>query len=170
MNDTENVQILLGSSNCSCLEIACSGSRDLTVVVTNPNPTQADIICPASVVKDAMSCFNISECANFNAHNAYHPFFHICENPLDSSRCSLCFDNVIPDLNGVKLFFFYTLISNDCGSEEHQTIAPTRVYFRSFHISSKLCSTIKFVDKLNILNIGGQRPGLLTNNGLLNRK
>ena len=135
MNNTETVQVLLGSNNCTCFEIACNG--ELTVVVTNSNSSLADIICPAFVLEEG-TCFNIGECNNFDVHSAYHPFFRICENPLDSSRCSVCFDNVTPDLSGVKLFF-YTSIKNDCGSQEHLT--TTREYFRSFHINSKFCST-----------------------------
>ena len=134
VNHTETVPLLLGNNKCTCLEIPCNGG--LTVVVTTSNSTLADIICPAYVLLDG-TCFNIGDCANFNAYNAYHPFFHICENPMDHSRCSVCFENITTDLNGVKLFF-YTLINTAviCSSQE----PLTRAYFRSFQLYSKFYS------------------------------
>ena len=104
-------------------------------MVTSPNSTLMDIICPAYVNRDG-KCFSIGDCANFNAYN--HSFFHICENPLDRSRCSVCFENITSELSGVKLFF-YTLMNTAviCGSRE----PPTRFYFRSFQLNSKFYST-----------------------------
>ena len=131
MNTTETVQLLLGNNNCTHVEIACNGG--LHFVATNPNLTLSDITCPAYVLKNG-TCFSIDDCFNFNAPR---PFFHICKNPLNNSRCSVFFGNITSELSGVKLFF-YKLIGNNCG--QSQDPWPTRLYFRSFLLNSKFCS------------------------------
>ena len=123
MTETETINLLLGNNNCTCIEIECQGA--LNIAISNPDPSQADILCP--VYGD--TCYSPTKCGHFNDT----PFFQICENPPQSSECTynMCFgNNITEQLNGTRLDFF-TLNKTICGSA---TVYSARVYIRSFEI------------------------------------
>lgn len=137
VNETEEVDILLSSDYCSCIEVSCEEYRSLVVAITNPDTTQKDIICSADIshtdseaASGDVPCYFLSRCPSFNT--TYNPFFRICQNPTDSSRCSVCFKNMINGFR-TRLDFFWTQKYN-C----HDRLYTNRLYFKSIVINGKL--------------------------------
>ena len=137
VNETEEVNVLLSNNYCSCIEISCEGSQGvLNIAITNPDTTQEDIICSTQLsdtdgAHEDVPCYDLSNCPDFNMYN-YTPFFRICENPMDSSRCSVCFQN-ITELNITRLDFFW-LQKNPCAGSFYFN----RLYFKSIMINGKM--------------------------------
>lgn len=142
VTETEVVTVLLSNDYCSCIELPCdeSGRGTLSVAISNPYAGQKDFICNVALsnsdpLTGGVACYNSNRCVeitNFMPCNEYPYFFQICEYPNDSTRCSVCFQNV-NGLNGTRMDFFWFQINTCTG----QGYYHNRMYFRSFALKSK---------------------------------
>lgn len=146
VTETEVVTILLSNIYCSCIELPCErGQGILSVAISNPYAGQKDFICNAQLsdsdpLTEGVPCYSSSRCLeimNFQNCDAYPSFFQICEYPDDSTRCSVCFQN-INKLNGTRLDFFWYQI-NICTGQGYY---HNRLYFKSILLKSKSYSSI----------------------------
>lgn len=128
VNKTERLNLLLGNNNCTCVNIDCHGS--LNVAVSNPDSSQADILCPVFTL-DPKHCYSPHKCARFTVT----PFFQICKKVQDDSSCtySMCFGNVTEQLNQTRMDFFL-LNKTLC---ESSPLYTARIFIRSFQINGK---------------------------------
>ena len=134
VSQTDAITVLLSDAYCSCVEISCDANQGtIHIAIANPDTEQKDIICTAALgASDLRSgqttCYDINECDAFRVYN-YPPFIRICENPMDSTRCSVCFQNT-NKLNVTRLDLF-SLQRNTCT----QSAYFNRLYFKSMMLN-----------------------------------
>lgn len=107
---TNEVHTLLSSKMCdTCVDIPSStdmrGSlyMALPAISSDGVPTSADLICALHGLSN--NCINLSKCENFDT-SMYKGLITVC---LDENMAlSMCFHSVPREINGTKVFFFYS--------------------------------------------------------------
>lgn len=155
VSKTEDVTALVSDAYCSCIDIPCEVNQGiLHLAIANPDAEQRDFICSAALsVSDVhetqnLPCYEISKCIDLMDNN-YPPFLRVCENPMDSNRCSVCFQKLNKlSITSLRVDFFF-LQRNICRGE---IFYADRSYFKSILLNGKDFSDIfntLYYDEIN---------------------